>query len=120
MLEKTESYSRVELLESGHVQLRKTTKITEDGVILSESHHRSVVDPNSNIDHLPADVKATIEAFWTNGGHYDTFPKPAVEAPVEEQVAEESVAEDVVTEDVVETPAEEAPAEESTETTEEV
>lgn len=119
MLEKTESYSRVELLESGHVQLRKTTKITEDGVILSESHHRSVVDPNSNIDHLPADVKATIEAFWTNGGHYDTFPKPAVEAPAEEQVEEEAEAE-APAEDVVEAPAEEAPAEESTEPTEEV
>lgn len=109
MLEKTESYSKVELLESGHVQLRKTTKITEDGVILSEAHHRSVVTPNDNIDHLPADVKATIEAFWTNGGHYDTFPKPVVEEPAVEAPAEEVVEEAV-----------EAPAEESVEPTEEV
>lgn len=87
MLTKEESYSRIELLESGHVQLRLTTKIIEDGNVLSEGHHRSVVTPLDDITHLPQEVQDTIVAFWTNGGHYDTF------APVEE-VVEEPVVED--------------------------
>jgi hypothetical protein len=31
MLEKQESYSKIEVLESGQVQLRKTTKVLDDG-----------------------------------------------------------------------------------------
>ena len=93
---KEESYSRIELLETGHVQLRLTTKIMEDGAVLSENHHRSVVTPLDDIAHLPQEVQDTIVAFWTNGGHYDSFPAPVVEEPVEEvteEVVEEAVAE---------------------------
>ena len=96
MIEKVKSYSKIELLETGHVQLRLTTKIMEDGNILSENHHRSVVTPLDDITHLPQEVQDTIVAFWTNGGHYDSFPVP-VEAPAEEAVAE--VVEDEVSSD---------------------
>lgn len=84
-LTKEQSYSRIELLESGHVQLRLTTKIVEDGAVLSENHHRSVVTPLDDITHLPQEVQDTIVAFWTNGGHYDSFPAPVVEEPVAEE-----------------------------------
>jgi hypothetical protein len=95
MIEKQESYSRIELLETGHVQLRLTTKIVEDGNVLSEGHHRSVVTPLDDIAHLPQEVQDTIVAFWTNGDYYAKFPAP-VEAPAEEvteEVVEEPVAE---------------------------
>jgi hypothetical protein len=95
MIEKQESYSRIELLETGHVQLRLTTKIVEDGNVLSEGHHRSVVTPLDDIAHLPQEVQDTITAFWTNGDYYAKFPAP-VEAPAEEvteEVGEEAVAE---------------------------
>ena len=95
-LTKEESYSRIELLESGHVQLRLTTKIMEDGNVLSEGHHRSVVTPLDDITHLPQEVQNTIVAFWTNGGHYDSFA-PVVEEPVvEEEVVEEEPQEEEV------------------------
>ena len=103
MLTKEQKYSKIELLESGHVQLRKTTKIIENGTVLSESHHRSVVTPLDDIAHLPQEVQDTIVAFWTNGDYYAKFPAP-VEAPAEE-VTEE------VTEEVAEEVAEEAVAE---------
>ena len=105
MITKEQSYSKIELLESGHVQLRLTTKIVEDGNVLSEGHHRSVVTPLDDIAHLPQEVQDTIVAFWTNGGHYDSFPAPVVEEPVVEEPAEE------VTEEVAEEVAEEAVAE---------
>jgi hypothetical protein len=33
MLEKQESYTKIEVIESGQVQLRKTTKVLEDGEV---------------------------------------------------------------------------------------
>lgn len=65
MITKEQSYSKVECLESGHVQLRLTTKIVEDGVVISESHHRSVVDPDSDISSLPQSVQDVCNAHWT-------------------------------------------------------
>ena len=66
MLEKQESYSKIEVLESGHVQLRKTTTILDDGEVLSQSHHRSVVSPLDDISDLPDNVQAVCNAFWTD------------------------------------------------------
>ena len=66
MLEKKESYSQIELKESGHVQLRKTTTVYDDGEVLSQSHHRSVVTPLDDISYLPDNVQAVCNAFWTD------------------------------------------------------
>ena len=65
MLEKQESYSKIEVLESGVVQLRKTTTVLDDGEVLSQSHHRSVVTPLDDISHLPDNVQAVCNAYWT-------------------------------------------------------
>ena len=66
MLEKQESYSQIELKESGNVQLRKTTTVLDDGQVLSQSHHRSVVTPLDDISDLPDNVQAVCNAFWTD------------------------------------------------------
>jgi hypothetical protein len=66
MLEKKESYSKIEVLESGHIQLRKTTTVLDDGEVLSQSHHRSVVTPLDDISDLPDNVQAVCNAFWTD------------------------------------------------------
>jgi hypothetical protein len=66
MLEKKESYSKIEVLESGHIQLRKTTTVLDDGQVLSQSHHRSVVSPLDDISDLPDNVQAVCNAFWTD------------------------------------------------------
>ena len=66
MLEKKESYSQIELKESGHVQLRKTTTVYDDGEVLSQSHHRSVVTPMDDISELPENVQAVCNAYWTD------------------------------------------------------
>ena len=93
MIEKQESYSKVELLETGHVQLRLTTKITEDGNVLSEGHHRSVVTPLDDISHLPADLQSTITAFWANGHKEAWEAKAQAEAEAEAEVTEEPISE---------------------------
>lgn len=66
MLEKQESYSKIEVLESGVVQLRLTTKVLDDGEIISQAHHRSMVTPLDDISDLPDNVQAVCNAFWTD------------------------------------------------------
>ena len=66
MLEKTESYTQVELKETGHVQLRLTTKILDDGKVISQAHHRNVVTPKDDISSLPKHIQDACNAFWTD------------------------------------------------------
>ena len=65
MLEKQETYSKIEVLESGHIQLRLTTKVLDDGEVISQSHHRSVVTPLDDITSLPQSVQDVCNAYWT-------------------------------------------------------
>jgi len=59
-----ESY-RVEVLEDGQIQVRKTTKAYKDGVEISKSFHRHVLAPEDNIDNEVDKVKAIANAVWT-------------------------------------------------------
>ena len=65
MLEKTESYTSIDIKELGQVSLRKTTRVTDDGTVISESHHREVRTPDQDITDLPENVQAVINAYWT-------------------------------------------------------
>jgi len=65
MLEKTESYTSIDIKELGQVSLRKTTRITDDGTVISESHHREVRTPDKDITDLPQNVQDVINAYWT-------------------------------------------------------
>jgi archaellum component FlaF (FlaF/FlaG flagellin family) len=66
MLEKQESYSKIEVLESGVVQLRLTTKVLDDGEVISQAHHRSLVTPLDDITSLPQSVQDVCNAYWTD------------------------------------------------------
>lgn len=65
MLEKTESYTAIDIKELGQVSLRKTTRITDNGTIISENHHREVRTPGDDISDLPQHVQNTINSYWT-------------------------------------------------------
>lgn len=66
MIEKQELYSQIELIETGYVQLRKTTKIIENGEVISSAHHRSIVTPDDDISSLPQDIQDLCNTFWTD------------------------------------------------------
>ena len=48
------------------IQVRTATVIKEDGVELSRSFHRHVVNPNSDSSNESADVKALVTQFHTD------------------------------------------------------
>ena len=65
---------KIEVLEKGQVQVRTATRVLEDGVELSSSYHRHVVEPSTkasgswadtDISGEDAEVQAIANAKWT-------------------------------------------------------
>ena len=65
---------KIEVLEMGEVQVRTATRVLEDGVQLSQSFHRHVVEPSTKASGSWADtdisgedarVQAIANATWT-------------------------------------------------------
>ena len=66
---------KIEVLEMGQVQVRTATRVLEDGVALSSSFHRHVVEPSTKTGDTWADtdisgedarVQAVATATWTS------------------------------------------------------
>lgn len=64
-LTKQTSIDKIEVLEMGQVQVREITRIMEDGVELSASYHRWVLNPADSLDGQTDKVKAICNATWT-------------------------------------------------------
>jgi hypothetical protein len=74
-LSKVTVVDKIEVLESGQVQVRTATRVMEDGAVLSSSFHRHVVEPSTKTDGSWGDtdisgedarVQAIATATWTN------------------------------------------------------
>jgi hypothetical protein len=66
---------KIEVLELGQLQVRRATRVKEDGVVLSTSFHRHVVNPSTKASGSWADtdisgedarVQAVANATWTD------------------------------------------------------
>ena len=64
-LEKVEIVDRIEVLESGIVQVRTKTAIKEDGVEISSKFHRHVVAPGADVSGEDAKVQAIAASIHT-------------------------------------------------------
>jgi len=56
---------KIEVTESGHVQVRTATRIVEDGNVISQSYHRHVVTPGDDYSAEEAKVQAVCAAVHT-------------------------------------------------------
>ena len=66
---------KIEVMEMGEVQVRTATRVLEDGVTLSSSFHRHIVEPSTktgdtwgdtDISGEDARVQAIATATWTS------------------------------------------------------
>lgn len=64
-LEKVEIVDRIEVVESGAVQVRTKTAIMEDGKQISGTFHRHVVAPGNDYSAEDAKVQAICAAVHT-------------------------------------------------------
>jgi hypothetical protein len=65
MLEKVTVVDRIEVVESGVVQVRTATRIMEDGKQISGNFHRHVVAPGDDYSNEDARVQAICAATHT-------------------------------------------------------
>ena len=74
-LSKVTVVDKIEVLEKGSLQVRTATRVMEDGVELSSSFHRHVVNPSNKTGDTWADtdisgedarVQAIATATWTS------------------------------------------------------
>ena len=65
MLEKVQIVDRIEVVESGVVQVCTKTAIKEDGVEISSKFHRHIVAPGDDYSSEDAKVKAICSAVHT-------------------------------------------------------
>lgn len=65
MLEKTETVDMIEVVGSGHVQVRTKISIVEDGKQIGSSFHRHVIAPGDDYSNEDARVQAICAATHT-------------------------------------------------------
>lgn len=65
MITKRAEFGKIEILPDGVIQLREDTIIEEDGIELSRTYHRSVLEPSTEKAHPNARVAAVAAALWT-------------------------------------------------------
>lgn len=55
---------KIEVLESGAVQVRSAIRVLEDGNVLSQSYHRHVLQPGDDLTNEDPKVVAIAKAAW--------------------------------------------------------
>ena len=56
---------KIEVLESGAIQVRSAIRVMEDGAMLSQSYHRHVLQPGDDLTNEDPKVVAIANAAWT-------------------------------------------------------
>lgn len=56
---------KIEILESNSIQVRAANVIEKEGVEISRTFHRHVVNPSNDISGEDAKVQAVANAVWT-------------------------------------------------------
>lgn len=64
-LSETKSIDKIEILETGVIQVREATRIIKDGEQIAETYHRWVFVPGQDISGQPANVQAIALSVWT-------------------------------------------------------
>ena len=55
---------KIEVLESGSIQVRQATRVLEDGEVLSTSYHRHVLEKDADLSNEDPKVAAVATAAW--------------------------------------------------------
>lgn len=65
MLTQESVVDKIEVLESGHIQVRSMRRISDNGVVVAETAHRHVLSPGADITGEDARVQSIAAAVWT-------------------------------------------------------
>lgn len=66
MIEKQVSVDKIEVVDSGHVQVRTATTVIENGNVIAKSFHRHVIAPGDDYSNEDMRVQAICAATHTS------------------------------------------------------
>lgn len=64
MIDKQISYDHT-VLETGEIQVRRITRLIEDGEVINKTYHRHVVDPTTDLSNEDESTKKLAAALYT-------------------------------------------------------
>ena len=64
-LTKTTNVDQITVTENGYVLYREATRIMENGNQISQTYHRTSLEPNADLTGIPANVVAICNVAWT-------------------------------------------------------
>ncbi len=64
-IEKNQIVDRIEVVEDGSVQVRTANRVTENGVVITQTYHRHVIVPGDDYSREDARVQAICAATHT-------------------------------------------------------
>ena len=64
-IDKTTEIDQIEVVRTGHVQVREATVITENGQQISRTFHRNIFYPGQDVSDQPQKVQDICNVAWT-------------------------------------------------------
>jgi len=56
----------IEVLESGHLQIREANLVERDGVVIAKTFHRYVISPGEDVSDKEQKIQDIAAAVWNN------------------------------------------------------
>lgn len=56
----------IEVLETGHLQVREANIIEKDGVVIAKTFHRYVISPGDDVSDKEQKIQDIAAAVWSN------------------------------------------------------
>jgi len=56
---------QITVTENGIILIREATRIIEDGTVLTQTYHRTSLEPGQDITDQPDNVQAICNTVWT-------------------------------------------------------
>lgn len=56
----------IEVLESGHLQIREANLVERDGVVIAKTFHRYVIAPGEDVSGKEQKIQDIAAAVWNN------------------------------------------------------
>lgn len=66
MITKEKVIDSINIVDNGIILLRETTKIIENGKIISKNYHRYSLCPGDNVDNFDDRIKDISKVIWTD------------------------------------------------------
>lgn len=64
MLTEESLIDQIEVLSTGHIQVRQANRVLRDGEVIAQTFHRHVIEPNGDLTGQDPKVVAIAQAAW--------------------------------------------------------